>query len=136
MHNLCLAVLFNKKLIITVLLISLILSCIPKEETLIDLEVSSPEEDLYSGQYFNSSKDHLIKSIDITYENSKYCVSLHTFEGVKTYSGVLLDNEIVFKEDDHTTFHLYLNVEELRVYKVVERGYQPEDIEWTFYSIK
>ena len=124
------------RLIITTLLMVVFLGCHPRKDISTDPEVFHSEEDPFSGHFFNSSKDHLIKSIEIIYDTSKYRVTFRYAEGAKIFSGLLLDNEIVVEEDDNYTFHLYLNVEELRVYKVVKDGYQPEDIELTFYKMK
>ena len=126
----------RNRLIITTFLMSLCLGCLPNEDASLHEKGSSQADDSLSGHYFNSSKDHLIQSIEIFYASSGYRVNFYYAEGVKNSSGLLLDNEIIVNGDDNTEFHLYLNAEELRVYKVVQDGYQPEDIEWTFYKMR
>ena len=118
-----------------IVLIVMILGCHPEKDIIIKTE-ESLRDDPFPGHYFNSSRDHHIKGLNIVSDASGYTVEFqYTVEDIK-YRGRLQDSEIVVEAENQRAFHLYLHGDELRIYKVVNNGYQPEDIEWTFYRIR
>jgi len=117
------------KIIIVLSLIFIVLSCKDNHKKGID-----DSENGISGHYFNSSQDHVLRSIELQKNTKGYDVVLHYRDSLLKFSTGDPGDEIVLHLDNEYELHLYMNDEELRVYRVVENDYQPEDIDWTFYK--
>jgi len=90
----------------------------------------------FTGHYYNSSKDNVLQSIEIINNETLCDIKLYYRESLLVFTDQEIGDEIIIELENGNELHLYMNEKELRVYNIIEKGYQPEDIEWTFYLKK
>lgn len=90
--------------------------------------------DPFCGYYANSSKDHLLRAVELTRADGRCAAVLHYSDRTESYRAVFDENEIVLSLGGGDEWRMFLNGAELRGYEVKKSAYQPEDMEWTFYK--
>lgn len=122
------------KFLMLLAVLAVIVGCSRTEQHNQQTAVSSVIKDQFSGYYLNSNNRCAMTSIEIIGEEPGYKVRIYWTDSIEDHDGRKIDNEIAVRFENENELRLYKNGNELRVYQIIRNGYQPEDIEWTFYK--
>ena len=98
------------------------------------LPATDAEVDQSRERFYNSRARAYLEAVEIGKTASGITVVLFYADKEDRYSGTERNGEIVVELENGNELYLFRNGAELRAYRIVKNGYQPEDIEWTFYK--